>query len=87
LFQTVRAVALLPGITGNFDIPGGWIEGMKLLNRIDLLSDRLPQEIKEKRLGADRFKLLSGVDQPFPSAHIPSVLEAIKTATHTLLRP
>ncbi len=25
--QTVRAVAMLPGITGNIDIPGGWIFG------------------------------------------------------------
>ncbi|MBW2335702.1 MAG: molybdopterin-dependent oxidoreductase [Deltaproteobacteria bacterium] len=78
-FQTVRAVALLPGITGNIDIPGGWILGMRVIDDIPILLDNLTDEMKEKRLGADRYKLLSGRNAPFPSAHIPTLMKAIRT--------
>jgi anaerobic selenocysteine-containing dehydrogenase len=78
-FQTVRAVALLPGITGNIDIPGGWIIGMRMIDDIPILLDNLTDEMKEKRLGADRYKLLSGRKAPFPSAHSPTLMKAIRT--------
>lgn len=78
-FQTVRAVGLLPGITGNFDIPGGWIEGMGLLPEPDLLFDLLPREQREKRFGGQSYKFLSGADFDFTSTHVPTVLEAIRT--------
>jgi anaerobic selenocysteine-containing dehydrogenase len=78
-FQTVRAVALLPGITGNIDIPGGWILGMRVIDDIPILLDNLTDEMKEKRLGADRYKLLSGRNAPFPSAHSPTLMKAIRT--------
>ncbi len=78
-FQTVRAVALLPGITGNIDIPGGWILGMRVIDDIPIFLENLTDEMKKKRLGADRYKLLSGRKAPFPSAHIPTLLNAIRT--------
>jgi anaerobic selenocysteine-containing dehydrogenase len=78
-FQTVRAVALLPGITGNIDIPGGWIMGMRVIDDIPIFLENLTDEMKKKRLGADRYKLLSGRKAPFPSAHIPTLLNAIRT--------
>lgn len=78
-FQTVRAVGLLPAITGNFDIPGGWIEGMNLLPDPDLFFDRLPREMREKRYGNEKYKFLSGADFDFTSTHVPTVLKAIKT--------
>jgi anaerobic selenocysteine-containing dehydrogenase len=35
--------------------------------------------MRKKRIGSDRFKILAGIDQEMASAHIPSVLNAIKT--------
>lgn len=77
--QTVRAVALLPGITGNIDVPGGWVLGMQAINEIDIFLDNLPLEMRAKRLGADTYKVLSGRDARFPSAHIPSITRAMLT--------
>jgi len=77
--QTVRAVSLLPGITGNIDIPGGMLLGMDIIQGAPILEEHLPAEMKLKRLGADRFKVLSGEDSLFPAAHIPTVLQAMRT--------
>lgn len=77
--QTVRAVSLLPAVTGNIDIPGGWILGMQIMPDASIFSKRLPGEIRSKRLGADQFKLLCGKDSPWPSAHIPTVFQAMRT--------
>ncbi len=78
-FQTVRAVALLRGITGNIDIPGGDILGMNILNPYPVLRDKLPPEQSRKRIGGSEFKLLGGFRALFPSAHIPGVFSAIVT--------
>lgn len=77
--QTVRAVALLPGITGNIDIPGGWITGMHLVPEPDVLEGNLSREMREKRLGAQEFRALSGPDAFFPSAHAPTLFDAMLT--------
>ncbi|MGB9498825.1 MAG: molybdopterin-dependent oxidoreductase [Dissulfuribacterales bacterium] len=78
--QTVRAVGLLPGITGNIDIPGGWILGMHMLDdNAILLQDNLSDEMKEKRMGADTYRVLCGKNSMFPSAHIPTLFEAMRT--------
>ena len=54
--QTVRAVALIPGITGNIDIPGGWILGMHLIQTLPiLLEGKLPDAMKDKRMVGDAF--------------------------------
>jgi anaerobic selenocysteine-containing dehydrogenase len=78
-FQTVRAVALLRGITGNIDIPGGDILGMNILNPYPVLRNKLPPEQSRKRIGGSEFKLLGGFRAMFPSAHIPGVFSAIVT--------
>lgn len=77
--QTVRAVSLLPALTGNIDIPGGWILGQQILPEASAFSRRLPIEVQRKQLGADQFKVLSGKDALWPSAHIPTVLKAMRT--------
>lgn len=77
--QTVRAVALLPGVTGNIDVPGGWILGMKAIHPTPLLDDKLPLEVRQKRLGADKYKILCGTDSVLPSANIPSIIKAMRT--------
>jgi len=77
--QTVRAVALLPGITGNIDVPGGFILGTGVIRDVPNLLENLSDEAKHKRLGVDEFRILSGVKSLFPSAHIPALFKAMQT--------
>lgn len=76
--QTVRAVSMIPAITGNIDIPGAWIFGMQGIGRFPSLIENLSDEMNAKRLGADRFKLLCGEGADLPAAHIPTVLQAMR---------
>jgi anaerobic selenocysteine-containing dehydrogenase len=76
--QTVRAVSMLPALTGNIDVPGGWVFGMHGLGRFPSLIENLTPEANAKRLGADRFKLLCGEGADLPAAHIPSLLRAMR---------
>ncbi len=80
-FQTARAIAMLPALTGNIDIPGGFITGMLPLGLFPYLAECLSEEARAKRLGADTFKVLggNGVTLPMPAAHIPSMLRAMRT--------
>ena len=55
--QTIRAVSMLPALTGNIDVPGGWVFGMKGLGRFPSLIENLTPEASAKRLGADRFQI------------------------------
>lgn len=75
--QTVRAVSMLPALTGNIDVPGGWVFGMHGIGRFPSLIENLSPEANAKRLGADRFKLLSGEGADLPAAHIPTLLQAM----------
>lgn len=77
--QTVRAVAMLPAITGNIDVPGGWILGMQIMPEASIFSETLTDEMIRKRLGGNKFKVLAGENAIWPTAHIPTVLNAIKT--------
>ena len=77
--QTCRALALLPALTGNVDRPGGWILGMQALGGFPDLLDTLPPEVRSKRLGFERYKLLAGEEAFYPGAHIPSVLQAMRS--------
>ncbi len=76
--QTVRAISLLPALTGNVDVPGGWVFGMKGLGRFPSLIENLSPEMSAKRLGADRFKMLGGEGADLPAAHIPTLLRAMR---------
>lgn len=76
--QIVRALSMLPALTGNIDIPGGWMFGMHTLGRFPFLAERMGPENASKRLGGDRFKLLCGEGAIIPTAHIPSVLKAMR---------
>jgi anaerobic selenocysteine-containing dehydrogenase len=78
-FQTGRAVGLLPALTGNVDVPGGNILGEHVVDDPDWLLDNLLESSKEKRMGADTYKMLCSKDSIFQSAHIPTVFEAIRT--------
>jgi thiosulfate reductase/polysulfide reductase chain A len=76
--QTVRAVSMLPALTGNIDVPGGWVFGMHGLGRFPSLIENLTPEANARRLGADRFKLLGGEGADLPAAHIPTLLQAMR---------
>jgi thiosulfate reductase/polysulfide reductase chain A len=76
--QTVRAISMLPALTGNIDIPGGWVFGMNGLGRFPSLIENLSPEMNARRLGADRFKLLAGEGADLPAAHIPTLLRAMR---------
>lgn len=78
-FQTVRAVAILPGITGNIDVPGGSILGMNIMPDAPILSETLSDEMKNKRMGSEQYRILCGRNSLFPSAHIPTLLNAMQT--------
>jgi anaerobic selenocysteine-containing dehydrogenase len=76
--QTVRALSMLPALTGNVDVPGGWVFGMHGIGRFPSLIENLTPEANAKRLGANRFKLLGGEGADLPSAHIPTLLRAMR---------
>jgi thiosulfate reductase/polysulfide reductase chain A len=76
--QTVRAVSMLPALTANIDVPGGWVFGMHGLGRFPSLIENLTPEADAKRLGADQFKLLGGEGADLPAAHIPTLLRAMR---------
>ena len=76
--QTVRALSLLPALTGNIDVPGGWVFGMKGLGRFPSLIENLGPKVSAKRLGAERFRLLGGEGADLPAAHIPTLLQAMR---------
>lgn len=76
--QTVRAIALLRGLTGNIDVPGGDMLGMRLLRPYPVLKEKLPKGMVRKRIGSNQFKLLSGFRSLIPSAHIPGLFRAIR---------
>jgi thiosulfate reductase/polysulfide reductase chain A len=76
--QTIRAVSMLPAITGNIDVPGGWVFGMHGLGRFPSLIENLSPEMNAKRLGADRFTMLCGEGADLPAAHIPTLLQAMR---------
>lgn len=77
--QTVRAVGLLPAITGNVENPGGWVSGMQVVDDVDPCERYLSDAAKQKRMGADRFRALCGKDAMLPSAHIPTLFEAMRS--------
>lgn len=77
--QTVRAIAILRGLTGNIDNPGGDIIGMNIIRAYPTLKGKLPEGTLKKRLGAESYKLLGGWRAFMPSAHIPTLFKAMRT--------
>ncbi len=76
--QTIRAISMLPALTANVDVPGGWVFGMHGIGRFPSLIENLTPEPTATRLGAGRFKLLGGAGADLPAAHIPTLLQAMR---------
>lgn len=88
--QTNRALLILISITGNLGIRGGnllptpvpgFVSTGAFLNR-----SSLPREMKERRIGADRFPLISGPDGKFIFVHAALAAEAMLRGTPYPLR-
>lgn len=79
-FQTIRALLILSGITGNMDVPGGdafWVPpaGVVIqaprLNPDIELPEKLPSESKQKMIGSGKYKLSTTIQ---PGRFIDTVL-------------
>ena len=77
-FQTCRAIYMILGITGNYDVPGGFVESMEIAPTADLLFDRLSPSQAKKGLFGD-YPINDGRLSPKLFAHPYLTLDAMKT--------
>lgn len=76
--QTCRAIFMIPALTGNYDVPGGFVESMEIAPTADILLDRLSPEMVKKCLSGG-YPLCDGTASPKLFAHPYFTLEAIRT--------
>jgi anaerobic selenocysteine-containing dehydrogenase len=78
----IRAIDILMAITGNLDVRGGNIILIPISMGLEDLKlyDKLPPEAAKKKLGADK-SLYSKISTTWPSAHTPSVWDAVVHGT------
>ena len=77
-FQTCRAIFMIPAITGNYDVPGGFVESMEIAPTADLLFDRLDPETAKKGIFGD-YPINDGRLSPKLFAHPWLTMEAMRT--------
>ena len=77
-FQTCRAIYMLPLITGNWDVPGGFVPSKEIAPAADILFDRLSPEQGAKILSGN-FPLNDGTASPKMFAHPWLTFEAMRT--------
>ena len=77
-FQTCRAIFMIPAMTGNYDVPGGFVESMEIAPTADLLFDRLEPETAEKGIYGD-YPINDGRLSPKRFAHPWLTMEAMRT--------
>jgi len=79
-FQTIRAILLLSGISGNIDVPGGdvfWVPPANVviqcprLNPSILLAEKVSPEMQARKIGAEKYKV---IDQVHPHLFLDAVL-------------
>ena len=76
-FQTCRAIFMLPLLTGNYDIPGGFVPDMRLLPPPNNLPHRLSQEQRNKVLSGG-YPFGSGALAPQLRTHPQALFDAIE---------
>ena len=76
--QTCRAIFMIPALTGNYDVPGGFVEGMEIAPAADILLDRLSPEMTAKCISGG-YPLCNGTASPKLFAHPYFTLDAIRT--------
>ena len=76
--SAIRAIDILMAITGNLDIKGGNIISIPILTGLEdmKLYEKLPPEALDKKIGIDK-SLYSRISNVWPSAHTPSLWDAI----------
>ena len=72
-FQSCRAMFMIPAITGNWDVPGGFVESQEIAPGAAPLFERLDPDVAARAV--DRGRLRFGP----PYAHPYAVLEAMRT--------
>lgn len=77
-FHTCRAIFMIPALTGNYDVPGGFVESMEIAPTADPLFDRLSGEMVKKCISGG-YPQLDGAMSPKLFAHPHLVLDAMKT--------
>ena len=77
-FQTYRAIFMIPAVTGNYDVPGGFVESKEIAPTEDPLFGRLPPENAAKGLFGG-YPMNDGRMSPKLFAHPWLVLDAMKT--------
>lgn len=83
--QTCRAIFMIPALTGNYDIPGGFVESMEIAPTADILLDRLSPELSAKCISGG-YPLCDGTASPKLFAHPWLTLDAIKTGNPYKIR-
>jgi anaerobic selenocysteine-containing dehydrogenase len=76
--QTCRAIFMLPALTGNYDVPGGFVESMEIAPSADILADRLPEDMIRKCISGG-YPLNDGTVSPKLFAHPYETFDAMKT--------
>ncbi len=76
--QTCRAIFMLPALTGNYDLPGGFVESLEIAPTADILLDRLSPDMAAKCISGG-YPLCDGTASPKLFAHPWLTLDAIKT--------
>lgn len=77
-FQTCRAIFMIPAVTGNYDVPGGFVESQEIAPTENPLFDRLSPEMAEKGIFGG-YAMNDGRMSPKLFAHPWLVLDAMKT--------
>jgi iron-only hydrogenase group A len=77
-FQTCRAIYMIPAVTGNWDVPGGFVESKEIAPTAYPMFEALSEELGKKCISGG-YPLLDGTATPKMFAHPWYTLDAIKT--------
>ena len=77
-FHTCRAIFMIPAVTGNYDVPGGFVESMEIAPTENPLFERLSPDMAAKGL-LGGYPQNDGRMSPKLFAHPYLVLDAMKT--------
>ena len=76
--QTCRAIYMILALTGNYDVPGGFVESMEIAPTADILLDRLSPDAAAKCISGG-YPFCDGAASPKLFAHPYFTLDAIRT--------
>ncbi|MCR4841987.1 MAG: molybdopterin-dependent oxidoreductase [Eubacterium sp.] len=77
-FQTCRAIYMIPALTGNWDVPGGFVASKEIAPTADPMFGALSKEQGDKIISAG-FPLNDGTMSPKMFAHPYDTFDAMKT--------